>query len=257
MKINRRLGQHFLVSQEVLDKIIQASRLSLRDTILEIGPGRGALTEELVKRVKKVVAVEKDGELAKFLRKKFGEEKNLKIIHADILKINPSELGFESRNFKIVANIPYYLTGKLLREIFERWPRPSLMVLMLQKEVAERLTTKPPKMNLLAISVQYFSKPKIIAAVPKTAFRPAPEVDSAIVKFLPKSEARNPKFETRFFELVKTGFRQPRKLLASNLAKKYQKDKVISALGQIGIKTLARPSELSLKNWQDLTKALA
>lgn len=256
MKISRRLGQHFLVDRRVLAKIIQAAELSPSDVVLEIGPGKGALTEELARRAKMVVAVEKDETLVRFLEERFHKDKNLKILAGDILKIDPSFLGFRQGHFKIVANIPYYLTGKLLREIFERWPQPSLMVLMLQKEVAERLTAKPPKMNLLAVSVQYFSEPKIVARVSRVAFRPPPEVDSAIVKFLPKFLPAAGR-RSEFFEVVKTGFRQPRKLLVSNLAKKYRKENILLGFEKLDIPALARPGNLSVEKWQSLAGFLA
>ena len=224
-----KLGQNFLKSKSIVDKIIQTADLKKSDTVLEVGPGRGILTEELIKHADKVLAVEKDKELVEVLKEKFSAEggsayggkdcDNLEIISGDILKIDHWKL-FENyklkiKNFKIVANIPYYITSYFLRKFLETEHQPTTMVLMVQKEVAERIMAKPPKMNLLAISVQVYGEPKIIAPVSKGHFSPSPKVDSAIIKISNIShkffnEGSSTSFidEKDFFELVKKGFSQ-------------------------------------------------
>jgi 16S rRNA (adenine1518-N6/adenine1519-N6)-dimethyltransferase len=268
MRYKKFLGQHFLQDRRILKKIIAAARLSQKDVVLEIGAGRGILTEALLKRAGLVVAIEKDSELCEFLKKKFERTKNVEIICSDVLKLNPASIlspHIPSRPlitpYKIVANIPYYITARLLRTIFGKWQKPKLVVLMLQKEVAERICAKPPKMNLLAVSVQYFANPSIVAYVKRTAFKPQPRVDSVIIKLIPKSSyierSRDRRTGERFFTAVRTGFKQPRKLLLNNLSSLYGKDSVLKTFDKLGINHLARPGDISLDAWVNLAKNLS
>jgi 16S rRNA (adenine1518-N6/adenine1519-N6)-dimethyltransferase len=278
MRLKKHLGQHFLKDRAVLKKILAAAELSGDDIVLEIGGGTGVLTKALASRAGKVIAIEKDPSLCKLLQKKFlsaGLAKSrgpsqVQIICTDILKFNPSRYKIQDTRYKIAANIPYYLTGRLLRKIFEEWPAPKLTVLMLQKEVAERICAKPPKMSLASASVQFFAKPKIMARVPKTAFSPQPKVNSAIIKLTPRSVIGNqlsvPTLSGRdsdrsvgvssYFAIVRAGFRQPRKLLASNLAKKYPKSMALEALTALGIPASSRPAELSVEQWMQLAEKI-
>jgi 16S rRNA (adenine1518-N6/adenine1519-N6)-dimethyltransferase len=244
----KRLGQVFLVKKEVVKKIIEAADLKKEETVLEIGPGKGVLTFELAKRVKRVMAVEKDKRLVEFLKKK--KIKNVEVLEGDILKILKNLPPFE----KVVANIPYYLTSRLIRELLETKRRPKTIVLMVQKEVAQRVCAKPPKTNLLALTVQFWAKPKIVAFVSKDCFWPKPKVDSAILKIVPSPPLLPPRSRKKFFQIVKAGFSQPRKQLANNLSKFFsiKKEEIQKWLLEIGVDPKVRAENLSFKNWLDL-----
>src|SRR3989344_9497149 len=173
MKLTARksLGQNFLINPHIIDKIVTTAKISKNDTVIEIGPGTGNLTKNLVEQAGKVIAIEKDHRLIELLEETLKNHPNVEIIEDDILKFDPEILNtkylIHNTGFKIVANIPYYITSNFLRIIFERWPKPELIVLMIQKEVAQRIMAKPPHMNLLALSVQYYSEPEIIGYISK------------------------------------------------------------------------------------------
>ena len=202
LKPKKRLAQVFLKNKAFLSKIVQAGGISSKDTVLEIGPGKGVLTEALLQAGAKVLAIEKDPQLVIFLKEKFKTNKNLTVIHADIRDFLKNHSVYPE--YKVVGNIPYYLTSYLFRLLLELEKKPEIIVLMIQKEVAQRIVAQPPRMNLLAVSVQFFAKPEIINYVPKTAFYPQPKVDSAIIKLSPLSFPR--KREPQFFKIVKAGF---------------------------------------------------
>ncbi len=253
---SKRLGQNFLISKSVLGKIIETANLSKDDIILEIGPGIGNLTRELAKRVKKVIAIEKDPKMIEILRRRLENFKNVKVIKGDILKVKNWRL--EIGNFKVVANIPYYLTSPLIRKFLETKKQPKEMVLMVQKEVGQRICSKPPKMNLLAISVQFYAKPKIVSYVSKKSFWPEPKVDSAIIK-ISNLKLQIAKVDKHlFFKIVKAGFSQPRKQLVNNLSKELKIDKkgVKNWLLKNGVEPTQRAETLSVENWISLTKGL-
>ena len=249
-----KLGQHFLKSKSIIDKIIEVAGLEKNDVVLEIGPGGGTLTEALIENSNAVIAVEKDGELFEFLKQKFENKKNLHLVHNDILKIENSKLiencKLKIENFKVVANIPYYITGAILKKFLSGDCQPSTMVLMVQKEVAQRIVTKPPQMSILALSVQIYGNPKIVARVPKGHFSPPPKVDSAIIKISDISK----KFftagvsidEKKFFALVNQGFSHKRKMLKNNLQVSGE------VLKKAGLSEKARAQELSLDDWKKL-----
>ncbi len=254
----KRLGQNFLVDKKVLEKIIEAAGLSSQDIVLEIGPGLGILTAELAKRVKKVVAVEKDKKMCEALAHVLNVEsvENVQIVHGDALRFERLERLERFEHYKLVANLPYYITSPVIRKFLETENPPQEMVLMVQKEVAQRICAKPPQMNLLAVAVQFYAEPKIISYVSKNSFWPQPKVDSAIIKIIPKPI---PKIETRqFFNIVKTGFSSKRKMLKNNLEKKLkinppaggQKIKVI--FEQLNINPKIRAENLSVQDWVKL-----
>lgn len=218
----RKMGQNFLLDNGILKKIIDAAELNSGDIVLEIGPGLGILTLELARKVKRVVAVEKDRKIYEILENilKGKNIKNVEIINQDILKIPDVQL-YRDRdkvgNYKIIANLPYYITSPIIRKFLEIKNKPSLMVLMLQKEVAQRICAQSPKMNLLAVAIQFYAEPKIIGYVNKKSFYPQPKVDSAIIRIIPKKEI--PKIDTeKFFKIVKAGFSSKRKMLKNNLS---------------------------------------
>lgn len=247
----KSLGQHFLVNPRVLDKIVAAAEISKNDVVLEVGPGTGNLTKKLAEKAGKVIAIEKDRRLIELLKETF-KNTNVEIAEGDILKLDietlfkNSKLEIGNSDYKVVGNIPYYITSHFLRTVFEKWPRPKLIVLTVQKEVAQRIVAKPPRMNLLALSVQFFSEPKIIGYISKKNFRPRPKVDSAIIKLIPKEKpAVDPE---KFFKLVRTGFSQKRKQLKNNLYKVLG-HKTIEILNKAGVAPKARTEELSISDW--------
>jgi len=262
--LQKRLGQVFLKDKGTLEKIIQASEINPEDEILEIGPGKGILTEALLQTGAKIIAVEKDQELVKFLENLFKNKQNLKIIHADIRDFlknkDYTKYKIQDTKYKVIGNIPYYLTSHLLRLLLENPIKPKLIVLMIQKEVAERITAQPPKMSLLSVSVQFYSQPEIICYVPKTAFYPEPKVDSAVIKITPinANENTDEVFKKIFFNIIKAGFRQPRKLLINNLSKnlKIKKDVLQKIFLQLNMPLNTRAQDLSVEKWASLSSLL-
>lgn len=259
IKPNKRLGQNFLISQKTLQKIIQAANLSPKDIVLEIGPGLGILTQTLAQRVKKVIAIEKDKKIGQALKEILRDYQNVEIIVADALKIENSKLNLE--NYKLIANLPYYITSPVIRMFLESKNPPREMILLIQKEVAQRICAKPPKMNLLAVSVQFYSQPKIIAPVSKKAFWPQPKVDSAIIKIVPHSIviARGAKQSPdKFFKVVKAGFASPRKQLINNLSQKLNlsREEIKRALFECNLDIQIRAANLSVDDWKNLLQAI-
>jgi len=263
LKPNKRLGQSFLINKKVLQKIIKTANISKNETVLEIGPGLGVLTKELAEEARKVIAIEKDKQMADALKEILKDYKNVEIIVGDILEILRGRalkhttfakiVCFKARplDYKVVANIPYYLTSPLIRKFLESANPPKEMILLVQKEVAQRICAKPPKMNLLATSVQFYAKPKIISYVSKSSFWPEPKVDSAIIKIITKN---SPPDSKRFFQIVKAGFSHPRKQLANNLSKELniEKEKIKKALAECNLNIQARAQNLSVKDWKSL-----
>lgn len=247
MYAKKSLGQNFLRSKAALSAIVKAGMISPEDTVLEIGPGRGALTEALLTSGAKVVAVEKDQELIQVLKDKFKGQR-LDIIEGDILDMSAKELGLKS--YKLIANIPYYVTGQIIRKFLEEERQPSLMVLLLQKEVAERIVARDNKQSILSIAVGAYSTPRYITKVPRTSFSPAPNVDSAVVLFdnISKNffEINNIN-EQEFFTLVKTGFAHKRKKLGGNL-----KNTPTAKRPAFDTYKDKRAEELSLEDWKKL-----
>ena len=260
IKPKKSLGQNFLRDEEILKKIISVSNINTDDFILEVGPGEGVLTEKLVKQAKKVLAIEIDKELIDCLQKKFTGKKNIELIQADILKINLPEIiqkKIPEYKYKLIANIPYYITSKIIRLFLETTHRPTEMILMVQKEVAERIIAKPGQLNILALSVQYYATPELLFIVPKKAFFPVPEVDSAIIKISLNKTAKTEKEATsKFFRTIRAGFSAKRKTLANNLSASFKitKTEALEKLKKIEINPNARAQELSLAEWKKLVE---
>ena len=227
-KPKKALGQNFLKSEKIAQEIAEAGEVGFDDIVLEVGPGKGILTEKLLEKAKKVIAVEKDEQLAEFLKDKFKNNPKLEIIRGDILKFSPmSRRDLDIGRYNIIANIPYYITSHLLRTFLESDNQPSLMVLMVQKEVAERIVAKGKlarrrgRESLLSISVKAYGHPEIMRKVPAGYFSPAPKVDSAVIKISGVSKNFFQDIgEQKFFETVKKGFSQKRKMLNNNLKAK-------------------------------------
>ncbi len=246
---DKRLGQSFLIDQNVLDKIVRSADLKKDETVLEVGSGLGNLTKRLSSQVKKVITIEKSKQIFPLLKENLKEFDNIEFIRGDILR---EELDLPEE-YKIVANIPYYLTSPLLRMFLESENQPETMTLLIQKEVAQRITAQPPQMSLLSILIQFYSTPKIISYVSQTCFWPKPKVDSAILHL---SQIKKPKEIDikRFFKLVKAGFSSPRKQLVNNLFSKLDlnKEEMKKALAECDKPQTARAETLSILDWTHL-----
>jgi len=266
IKPSKGKGQNFLINQNVIKKIIDAADLKKEDCVLEIGPGFGILTEELIKTCQKVLTVELDKNLVFFIRKKFKNAKNLEILESDILKIKNEEivklLNCQNVGYKVVANLPYAITKPIIKKFLTYKPKPKEMVILVQKEVAQKIAAKPGELSLLALSIQLYGQIEIIDYVAKSNFYPQPKVDSAILKiklwpqfFAPeiiKFLGKKGKFdEKKFWQIVKFGYSSPRKQLQNNLAAglKLSKNEVKKALKLANLNEKIRAQELTLQNW--------
>jgi 16S rRNA (adenine1518-N6/adenine1519-N6)-dimethyltransferase len=260
--MSTRLGQNFLRDKKITEKIIQSANLQPDNFVIEIGPGEGVLTEKLAAEVKQVVAIEIDQNLIPALQKKLTSNKNVEVIHEDILKINLSKFAIsyklQARSYKIVANIPYYITSPIIRLFLEAEIPPQEMILMVQKEVAQRIVAKPGKMSILALAVQYYAQAQILFLVPAKAFFPVPKVDSAVIKIIPYAKQDDSRKTQKFFRVVRAGFSAKRKTLANNLANSFHLSKkdVESKLNQIKLTPLTRAQELSLEDWKKLAETM-
>jgi len=256
----KSLGQNFLVNEGIVAKIVTAAELTSKDTVLEVGPGTGNLTRALIATGARIIAVEKDHRIIEDLNAEFSAAQ-IEIIEGDILEFKPSENGLVEGEYKIVANLPYYITSHFIRTVFEsaNWRRPSLLVLMVQKEVAKRIVAKPPDMNLLALSVQYYAQPEIITYVSRGSFRPSPTVDSAVIRLIPRTEYSLPvEKEALFFSILKSAFSGKRKQLINTLPTVIGKNKQGTAklLTQIGLSPQTRPETVDLAHWLILVNSL-
>lgn len=266
-KPKKRLGQHFLIDEAVLERILSAAELSPGDIVVEIGPGLGILTEGLAKRGARVIAVELDSKLVALLKKRLSTFPDVKVIRADILKVTPWQLlqnnltaSELARGYKVIANLPYYITSPVLRHFLEAQLRPSEMVVMVQKEVGEAIAAIPGKMSLLSVKTQFYSKPAIISYVPAASFYPPPKVESVILRLDVYSQ---PPIEVSdvagFFDIVMHGFSSPRKQLRNSLAHSLEMppSQVASLLEKAGIEGKRRAETLSLEEWRELWKIFA
>lgn len=256
LKNNKSLGQHWLRDRDVLAHIATSAELTLNDTVLEIGPGLGTLTSELLRRAGKVVAVEFDPELARKLPAQF-PGKNLEVVNEDILKFDSSKMPAE---YKVVANVPYYITSKIVQMLMTAANKPSIVVLLVQKEVAERLAAKPGNMSILAISAQVFADVTLGGVVKSELFTPPPKVDSQVVILKTRQSTifKDVKQED-FFRIVKAGFSAKRKKLRSSLAGglKLSKTEVESILAKANISPDVRAETLNIDDWKRLTRVVS
>ena len=244
------LGQHFLIDEKALDTIVETANLTKVDQIVEVGPGMGILTRELCKKAGTVIAVELDTAMLTVVKTACIKYNNLIVENHDILKFDTSKLG----KYKIVSNLPYYITSPVIRKFLEAENKPEEMILLVQREVAERIAAKPSRMSILAVSVQYYGAPTVVDVVPRTSFFPAPRVDSAIIKIKVYKE---PLFEAEtklFFRIVKSGFGEKRKQLINSLAGGMQMSRtdVERWLEKSGIDSQMRAEALSMTDWHRL-----
>lgn len=265
LRPQKKWGQHFLTDPRILESIADAAEVTPSDIILEIGPGLGHLTRVLAQRAGRVVAVEVDGDLAAKLRDEFAAS-NVTIVRGDVLRFKPIELlelgagtSPAPLPFKVVANLPYYITSAILRHILEAVPKPRVVVVMVQREVAQRMTTQPPAMNLLAISVQFFAQARVMRTIAAGAFYPRPKVDSAIVRLdVFERPPLSVEDTARFFEIVRAGFGERRKQLHNSLARGLgcAPEVVATALARARIDATRRAETLTLPEWGALCDAL-
>ncbi len=291
----KSLGQNFLTSKAIARSIAEAGIPKNEEFILEIGPGEGFLTEEILKVSNKLIVVEKDHRLIPILNEKFKEEvksKKLYIIEGDILEINIEKLMTSNldairgdnedcdqavqnstvrgatgvidkgerqiwSHYKVIANIPYYITGQIIRKFLEAEYQPKSMTLLVQKEVAERIVARDGKESLLSLSVKIFGEPKIIKKVPRGAFNPVPNVDSAVINI---ENISTDKLEgtsnEHFFEVLHAGFAHKRKQLLPNLSNVFNKDKVVKAFNDLNLDPKVRAEDLPIRTWVKLSKTL-
>lgn len=252
IRANKNLGQHFLIDNEAVDKIIAAADIQSGDTVLEIGPGLGVMTDALGKTAAQIVAVETDAKLVELLRRRVPA--NVMIEEADIMKFNLSTLPAD---YKVVANVPYYITSPIIRLLMESSNPATVAVLLIQKEVAERIAAKPGDMSILALSVQYYADVELVCDVPRDKFYPIPNVDSTVIKIVRKSQ---PVFEAdrqKLFRLIKAGFGEKRKQLRNSLAGGLHvtSQQAIELITAAGLNDTARAQELSLLQWKALYDA--
>lgn len=282
------LGQNFLVDPTHRVRIVAAAELTPDDTVLEIGPGPGVLTELIAQHAGRVIAVELDDRLIPLLRQRFADQPHVTIVHADILKVDVGALMSQSANqratdgawptanrhqpsaishqpsaisprpYKVLANLPYYITSAAIRHLLEADPPPQALVLTVQREVAERMVAAPPAMSLLALGVQFYCTAQIVARIPAGAFYPAPKVDSAAVRLIRRGEPAAPGVTAAaFFQVARAGFSQPRKQLHNALAAGLglAPATVEAWLAAAGIDPRRRAETLTLAEWGALAKA--
>lgn len=249
----KSLGQHWLTDKSILQAIVEAASVSPEDNVLEIGPGLGTLTAELLNTVAHVTAVEFDHDLAVSLQKRLNNPSNLKVIEQDILSFDLTSLP---KNYVIVANIPYYLTSQLIRVISESSNPPKTAVILIQKEVAERVCAKPGSMSLLSVSAQVFFEASLDIVVPAELFTPPPKVDSQVLVLKRRKNTTVPTaIQKDFFRVVKAGFSERRKKLRSSLSGglRIEKSQADSLLSSVGISPDARAQELGIEDWLKIT----
>lgn len=264
---NKSLGQNFLISDDVIEQTIDAANISKKDLIIEIGPGLGTLTSILLEKAKKVIAIELDNRMVKILQERFSLYSNFEIIHQDVLKVELNNIiqskkaENEIENVKIVANLPYYITTPIIMKLLEDKLDIESITVMVQKEVAERLTATPGEKLAGAItySINYYCKAQQVVQVPKESFVPAPEVESEVIKLvLRKSPPVNVKNEEKFFKLIKVSFMQRRKTFINGVSNSglIDKQKLKNILKELQISEDIRGENLSLEQYAQIANKM-
>lgn len=259
LRPSRELGQNFLVDPHALQQIVDAALLTPDDTVVEVGPGLGVLTYELVQHAGRVLAIELDKRLAARLHEEFSQTPNLSVIQSDVMRVDLVEAlaAGKSPVYKVVANLPYQITSAIIRHFLEATPAPELLVIMVQWEVAQRIAARPPDMSVLAHSVQFYAQAEIVARVPASSFLPAPKVDSAVLRLRRRAQpAVQVDDVDAFFRTIKAGFLQARKKLSNALPGglaamgiKIEKEAVLRLLESVGVDPARRAETLSLEEW--------
>ncbi|MDF1509513.1 16S rRNA (adenine(1518)-N(6)/adenine(1519)-N(6))-dimethyltransferase RsmA [Robertmurraya sp. DFI.2.37] len=264
----KSLGQNFLIDTNILNRIVDHANLTDESGVIEVGPGIGALTEQIARRSKKVVAFEIDQRLLPILEETLSPYGNTKIIHSDVLKVDVASMMATEfagiTDVMVVANLPYYVTTPIIMKLLEEKLPIRGIVVMLQKEVAERIAAKPGTKDYgsLSIAVQYYTEAETVMIVPKTVFVPQPNVDSAVIRLTVRATPKVPvKSEAFFFQITKASFAQRRKTILNNLTSqlpegKEKKEEILSALSQVNIEPTRRGETLSIEEFAALSDAL-
>lgn len=257
MRAKKSLGQNFLMHAQIAERIALGSGVGKGDTVLEIGPGTGMLTAPLLKLAGHVIAIEADGELEGTLTERFATEiaeGTLALVVGDIRTYDPSVIG---KPYAVVANIPYYITGEIIRQFLSASHKPASMTLLVQKEVAERIA-REPKGSILSIAVRAYGNPSYLFTVPRGAFVPAPNVDSAVLHIADITDRfGSVEAEERFFTVLKAGFAHKRKRLAKNLEVVTTPERIAEAFASLSLSKDVRAEELSVDEWTALSKLIA
>lgn len=255
IKAKKSLGQNFLISPYPIKDIIKTADIKKDDVVLEIGPGKGILTESLLLSGSKVICIEKDKELIPLLQEKFKKQiknKELTLVEGDVLDIETENIV--ETKYKLVANIPYYITGSILRKFLETKTKPEQIVLLVQKEVAERIVAKDKKESILSLSIKFFGEPFYIRTVSKGSFLPKPKVDSAILNI--KNIKNNDLPGDFFFKVIHTAFKHKRKQLLPNLAEVFPKDKLLQLFYELNLDPKTRAENLPINTWLNICQKL-
>lgn len=259
VKAKKSLGQHFLINALVIGQICEVADVKETDWVLEIGPGTGVLTDRLSERIEKLIAIELDHQLVERLQAHFINSRHVSILEGNILDIDLKELleaaEFSEHAYKIIANLPYYITAPIIRTLLALPYPPESMTLMVQDAVADRLAARPGDMSILSVMAQYYAATEKIFFVPRTAFDPAPQVDSAVIRLVPHRRY-DAEADRKVFRLVRIGFAARRKTLANNLAAglALTKEIVEERLERLGLRTDIRAQSLSIEDWIHLTQ---
>ncbi len=260
MRANKRMGQHFLVDRGILRSIAAAAHLTTDDTVIEVGPGTGLLTSELHALAGEVIAVELDRQMVALLRETFAQTGNVAVIEGDILTLSPAELlshrsSLGASRYKVVANLPYYITSPVLRHFLHSGARPDVMIVTVQEEVAHAIMAKPGDMSLLSVSVQVFARPSVVRRVSARSFHPAPKVDSIVLRLDTVPTPPIPPGQIpSFLNFVGAGFHSPRKQLRNSFGHglALQRTQIEELLSSGGIAPTRRPETLTVEEWVHL-----
>lgn len=257
LKANKKLGQNFLISEEIIDQIIEKANVNKEDVIIEIGPGLGSLTAKLLENAKKVIAIELDSNMVKLLQTRFSLYDNFELIENDVLKVNLKEIVDRYESVKVVANLPYYITTPIVMKLLEDKLNLKSITVMVQKEVGERFCAMPNSKDYGAItlSINYYTNPKIIIDVPKENFNPIPEVDSCVINLeIRKNPPVELKNEKLFFNLIKAGFSQRRKTINNSLTCAGKtKEEIKNVLEKLEIPSNLRAENLSIEDFANIS----
>lgn len=259
MKPKKSLGQNFLTSIPARIAIVEAGEILPTDTILEIGPGKGFLTKALLETGARVVALEKDRDLLPLLSETFKGEKKLTLIEGDVLEFEPASYKLIANSYKLIANIPYYITGAILSRFLSHISQPAMMVVLVQKEVAERVCAKDGKESLLSLSVKVYGDPKLVYRVNKGSFNPIPNVDSAVlqIKNISKKNFTDKHHEEVFFKLIHAAFAHKRKFALSNIKAVFSEQDILSLFKEEHLSEKVRAEDVTLSSWIALSRKIS